>query len=344
MAYVLKKIHVAIATLLITVVGQVYSDNSHSTDKELEDDCSCESAWSGKGFIKADLLYLRTIEGGVDASFPVKNINHVSSNGTLISKSKVKDDDPHFNWTAGFRLGTGYELTSGWDIAVFWMHMHSHASRHYRNADKFRNKFENRWKLDFNVVDAIFGRKFKIGSSVTFTPFAGLRGAEIKQKLRTNFITSEEFHVESSSASSFSDLSPTSFSVNQLIKSHMHNKQRFFGIGPLLGLVADFDVGCGFIVYANASLAGLYAYSHVRLSELDNLLAVEDMSIVKKRLSVWQGVVDLGVGVRWHTSVYGSNMWLQLGLEHHVYLGHNHIAVYGDLALDGANFAVGLEF
>jgi hypothetical protein len=331
-------------TLLLTAVGQVYGGNNHcAIDDESEDNCACQCAHYGKGFISADLLYWRAFEGGFNDSLPIEDADYVSSNGNIIAIFREKNKHPRFNWNAGFQLGTGYEFASGWDIALFWTHFHSQASRHQKNDDGLKIDYKNRWKLNFEVVDAIFGHHFKKGAIFTWTPFAGLRGAKIEQKFRSNFVNRADSYSESS-LTIFSYSMPTGYLTDVLTTSTMHSKQKFFGMGPVAGVELSWDLGWGFSVSARGSVAGLYGYFRVKSNELDEIPGVIDLTHVRKYLETIQAIVDAELCISWHTCFWGCNLRLQVGYEHHGYFNQNHFLDYGDLHLDGANFSATLAF
>lgn len=345
MSYALKKIHAAITALLLTVTSQVHGDYDNSSiDGECRGYCSCAPACYGKGFISADLLYWRAFEDGLDECVPNKVVDYISSDGDIISRFKGKDEDLHFNWDAGFRLGTGYEFACGWDIAAFWTHFHSHSSRHQRDDYEFRNEHELRWKLDFEVVDLIGARKFDLGSCFTLSPFGGLRGARIEQKLHSNSISRSDSYCESSSAIFYSNLNSSRYSSSNFPTFSSHSKQKFWGIGPLIGVEADWNLGCGLSLYANASVAFLYGHFHVRLNESDEFIDGANFCKIHRNLYACQTVLDAELGIRWQTCVYGGIVWLQLGLEHHSYFNQNRFGDYGNLCLAGANFSAGIAF
>lgn len=340
MEYIFKKIHVAITALLLTLVSQVHADDNLSTDGQCGDSCSCAPvccAPCGKGFISADLLYWRAFEGGLDECFPTEDIDYVHSYGDIISKFRGKGEDFHFQWDAGFRLGAGYEFGCGWDIAVYWTHFHSNSRRN-------GNQHRCRWKLDFEVVDLIAGRPFDLGSCFTVRPFGGLRVARIEQKLRTNFRSRTDSYVDSSSTIFMDDLSLSGYSSSHFKTASAHGKNRLLGTGPLIGIEGDWNLGCGFSLYANASFAVLYGHFHVRLKESEEFVDGANFSHIKRNPHACQAVVDAGLGVRWQTSFCGNIVWLQLGLEHHRYFNQNRMGEYGDLCLDGANFSAGIAY
>lgn len=352
MAYVLKKIHVAIMIVLLTAVGQVYGDYGNSSiDGECEDSYCCASACCGKGFICADLLYWRACQGGLDDCFPLTASDYVSSDGDVISRFRGKGEDPRFKWDPGFRIGAGYEFGcwDRWGIAVFWTHFNTNSKRHFKDDYELTSRHELRWKLDFDVVDVVVGREFDAASCFTLTPFGGLRFARIEQKLHSNFESRKDScadsYVEPSSEFSFSDLSPIAYSTDHFTTSRAHNKGRFLGIGPLIGVEADWNLGCGFSLYANASVAVLYGNFHIRSNEANYFGDGADFCEEKRHSCACQAVVDAGLGIRWQTVCFCDNIvWLQLGLEHHRYFNQNRFGHYGDLCLDGGNFSVGITY
>lgn len=345
MAYALKKIHMAIAALLLVVTGPVHSDDGYSSiDGGFGDSCCCEPECCGRGFFSADLLYLRAFEGGLDDCFPVEDFDYVTSDGSVISKFRGKGEDPQFNWDPGFRIGAGYEFGCGLDVAVFWTHFHSKSSRNRGDSYGYGHERSIHWKLDFDVVDILVGRGFDVGSCFSLRPFGGLRGARIDQKLRTHFSDRNDVFVDSLSTYYDYDSPAYSYLTHENGKSKAHGKERFLGIGPVIGLEGDWNLGCGFSVYANISAAVLYGRFHVRSHESDKFDGGEDSCDVHRRLSACQGVVDAGLGIRWLTCFCSNEVWFQLGLEHHSYFNQNRLGCYGDLCLDGANFSAGFAF
>lgn len=327
MGNALKKIHVTMMALLLTIVGQVRGEYNDTAYGEF-DSCCCEPA-CGKGFISAGLLYWRAYEGGLDDCFPIEDSNCEDSCGNIISRFRGKGEEFDFNWDAGFRLGVGYEFPCGWDISVFWTDFHSTSSEHRRNEHR------RRWKLDFDVVDIIAGYRCDVCSCLVVRPFVGLRGADIEQKLRTNIFVGDEY-----CSYSFYE----SFSNNILTPSSEHWKEKFLGIGPLIGVEADWNVGCGLSFYANVSFGVLYGNFHVRFDESNHFENVTNYCNIKRHLDACQAVVDAGLGIRWQTCLCNHDVWLQLGLEHHRYFNQNRFGHYGDLCLDGANFSAGVAF
>lgn len=330
-----RKIHAAIITLLILITGSVHANYSNSSDCGENNNCCIPTCNCAKGFISADFLYWRAYQNGLDTCVCNKSCNTITCNGTIISKVRGETKDLHFKWDAGYRLGTGYErIGNGWDVAVYWTHFHSHARRR-QNSDN-----SHHWKLKYDVVDLIVGNKFGENTCVTWKPFIGLRAAQIQEKLRSGLInncaaSSLNFSAEFDTLSAFS---------SDLAFTRSRDKQKFKGIGPLLGLEAIWNMGCGFSLYAAAAFGTLYGNYRVRFQEWDVFSLGAEFCKLKSRLHSCQAFTEAEIGVRWQACLCGSQLTLELGLEQQRYFDHNRLTSYGDLCLGGAYFSAGVAF
>jgi Legionella pneumophila major outer membrane protein precursor len=325
MANFFKKIGVVMTFLLMPSISYVQADCQPTSNCDLLDQCSpCPSFCDLKGFISADLLYWRAFESGLDTCVPTKVCERVSSDGRIISKFSGKGHDPHFEWNPGFRLGAGYtSVDHEWDAGAFWTHFYSRAHRSNHNGNHVH------WNIKFNVVDLIAGYKARLNPCFALRPFGGLRLARIKQRL----------HI-----GNFSD-SGCSCVENNQITIDKRNKEKFSGIGPVIGLEADLKVGCGFSLYTNVSISWLYGHFHNRLTDSSEFIGGANFCKIRKKLDANLAVTDAGLGIRWHTCFCDDmRLLLQVGLEHHRYYDYNRMGNCGDLSFDGLNFAAGIEF
>ncbi len=340
MTYFIKKIHVAITLLLITSISVAYGDDDNrSACGERENCCSCQPACCcGQWFLEADLLYLRAYEGGLSSPCDSTHITDSEENGIMISRLNGKAHDPDFDWNLGYRIGAGYKFGgSNCGIGAFWTHYNSHTHGHKNHNN------EHRWKLDFDVVDVLYGCECDVSNCFVLIPFGGLRYARIDQRLRTHFVnTSVEVPTLNSSSS---ESSSSRSEEGTRTTSRAHQKQEFFGVGPLLGFEVDWSFGCGFSLYGDISTAILYGTFHTRSNQTDDFTDSKNIDHLKKHTQACQAVVDAGLGVRWKTCFCCDKfLLLQLGLEHHQYFNHNHFCSYGDLSLDGVSLGVGIEY
>lgn len=336
-----RKIHIALTLSLITSIGYTHGEQRNALLCNQNENCySCEPTCCeptcGTGFISAGLLYWSASQGGLDYCYPVENNDYLCSYDEIVSKFKGKSEDPHFKWDAGFRLGTGYEFASGWDVGVFWTHFHTHTTKNNGRH------LQVGWKLEFDVVDVLVGNSFNAGSCFTVRPFGGLRGAKIKEHVHKNL---KCFDESCSNSYSIDGYSFSGNSNNGSTIGSAHGKNKLLGLGPLLGVEADWNLGCGFSLYANTSFAILYGNFHVSFDETEDFLDARNVRSTKSRLHACQAVFDIGCGIRWQTRCFCNNLaWIQLGLEHHRYFNQNRLGNYGDLCLDGLNLSAGIAF
>lgn len=230
------------------------------------------------------------------------------SDGFVLSEFSGRGRDLHYKWDPGYRVGACYEFASGeWDVAASWTHFHSKA-----NGSGHR-----KWTINLDVVDVTTGYEPECGLCFDIRPFLGVRGAKIDQKLHSG-------HRRG---------------------SHKHFKEEFEGIGPLLGLGLDWEIGCNFSLYVKASAAWLYGNFHVKTFESTELVHARNVCKLRKHLDANIAAGDAEIGLRWETCFCKTKrFFLQLGLEHHRYFNFNRIGCYGDLSFDGANVGLGIGF
>lgn len=325
-----RKICMTMAALVLTAAGYVHGDDFSSYEG---DDSCCptpvcapQCGWCPKGFVSADFLYWRAYENGLDVCGPSESVDIVNrANGTVESFFKGKTHDPHFKWAPGFRIGAGYDFTFNccdWEVAAFWTHFHSKAERHHGDEQKFH------WKLDFDVIDVVLGREFDFGSYIpclscwTFTPYVGLRGARIDQKTRGFLENVQVFTVDTE-----------------------HNKQKFTGVGTLVGLETNWNLGCGFGIYADTAISCLWGKFRVTFEDTHSFPFGAEFTKLRRHLQACQLVFDSGVGISWRKCFWNNKQFLvKIGFEQHRYFDYNRIGSYGDLCLTGGVVSAGVEF
>lgn len=309
-------------TLTITVTeAQEYYRNMDSP-LCMQNTCCC-ACQSGQGFISADLLYWRAFQNGLDACVPVNVSDTILPDGRIISTFEGEGRDPDFKWNPGFRIGAGYEFAcSSWDVGAFWTHFNSKANSSLCNENRLR------WNIDLDVVDLLLAYQWDCNSCFALRPYIGLRGARIDQKLRLG---------------SLSDA--TTFAITDESLLGTDNKHKFIGVGPLVGLEVDVNVGQGFSLYANGGISWLYGRNDVRLTNSGATISTEDFCRIKNKSSSTLTAADASLGVRWETCFCTDNrLFVQLGYEHHRYFDYSRIGKCGDLNFDGVQIGFGVGF
>lgn len=327
MAHFFRKIQMAIAALAIaSTCNAQQKDDFYTLNPSCEQactpECCCPPA-CGKFFLGGSLLYLRAFEGNLSSVCDNTEITDFDEDGLVISRLEGKAHDPDFNWNLGYRVEAGYEFAnSQCGLGASWLHFnsHTHGNKNHKNRPN--------WKINLDVVDAIFACECDLSTCFSLVPYGGIRYARIDQKLRTNFLSTES-----------SDL-------GELFRnSRGHLKEDFQGVGGLFGLEGDWTLGCGFSLYGNISAGVLYGTFHVRSNKTEEFDTGINIDHLRKHTQACQLVTDTGFGVRWKTSFWcDKTLLVQLGLEQHRYFNHNQFCGYGDLNLDGASLNVAVEF
>ncbi len=319
--------HAVMTALLITGMANVNADApsvfSFRDNAEAQDNCAfghkCD--WMPKRssnlWISGDLLYWTVNEDGFGCEFGSTTINTTIVGSIPTTAITEHDRDIDFDWKPGFRVGIGGDWPcSGWDTGAYWTwykgkgHGHFHHNRAH-------------WNMDFNVGDAVLGRRFQVGKCVNLRPFVGLRYAQIEQKLHSNLKTKI-----------------IAATGNSIVYSTFRNKQKFWGFGPELGLEADFYIGNRWSVYGELDGAVLYGHTGTSFRNRDAFALANAICNASGEWDVVDYVLDYGLGIRYEL----KHLTLQLGLEHHTYFDFNEISCNGDLNLYGANFSAVIHF
>lgn len=309
----LKKIIVALV-LLIAKEGYLQGNEEALSSAPLTycpDDC-------GVFFTEVNALYLRAYEGGLFHPCDSTQITDVNEGSLFVSSLKGKGYEPNFKWSCGFRIGAGYGFAANnCDIGAYWTHYHSHTK-------DTNNKNGRKWKINLDVVDVVYRCDCKMQTCLFLTPFGGLRGASINQKLFTRFIDT----------------------VNGIpATSNGHSKEEFLSIGPLFGVEGHWLIGCGFSLYSKISASVLYGTFRIR-SNVSNESSTEiNNSHLCNRIHACQPAMDVGFGLEWKKCLCSEMMIIvQLGLEEHRYFNLNQFCSYGDLSLDGLSLNISIEY
>lgn len=295
------------------------------------DDCG------GGTFFRADLLYWKTNENGLNRCVPTTTYERVDCDGYALSVRKEKNNDPSFDWDPGFRIALGYNfLDTHWELAAYWSNLHTKAGSHLANGGKLR------CNLDFNAVDLLVSYKFCVVPSFSMKPFFGLRVTTVNQTLKTNV----EYQYE--------------FENHHFSHFQGNNKQKFVGVGPLVGLEGVLHLKHNTSLYASAAVAGLYGDYNLNFKNCNRFQDGETLYHLRQHLHSWDAALDFAIGFRWEHclkrvfSKSPQNVWLtfDFGLEHHHYFRLNRFNSSqqsgskrrGDLYFDGFNIAAKIAY
>lgn len=286
--------------ILITV-------GSSASAEELDCDGLCNSTW----MVSGDFLYWRALQNGLSSGWG----------------PDIKD-----RWNPSYRIGLEYDSADRWDFSAFWT---SYNSRSSRTKKKHEDKDHIHWKLDYETIDGQLGYDFYTNSCSTYTPYVGVRGAWINEKLRAHFDDDDGCDDKSIR------------SITNLITTDQNHKEKFWGIGPYIGIGADWNLGCGFSIYGNIDVGMLYGNFKITVDDFQMIEKQTNAGAFcnRRHVRACQAFLDAGIGIQWEKCITDSiALILRLGAEHHRYFNHNQIGGYGDLCLDGGVFSAGFRF
>lgn len=210
----------------------------------------------------ADFLYWRASNHGFIYAF--HNKTNASTTGSLEGDWKRIG----YEWSPGYRLGFDWATNhDNWDLYFTYTHFRNHSDA---KTDADHNAFgkglssvqnliggapfttlgemKAQWTLDYNVVDFECGYSFYLRKTFCVRPQIGLRGAWIDQ----------DFHVKGEGA--LTTVAGGAFNFTTPI--HFKGDNDFWGVGPRMGVRADWHFGPGFSFFGNFSGAYLYGRMH----------------------------------------------------------------------------------
>lgn len=268
--------------------------------------------------ISFDLLYWRALQNGLECG----------------CRPEIKD-----KWDLGYRIGLEYDFTCPeWDISAYWTHFHNQS--HHGNHDGDHAH----WKLKFNTIDCLIGREFSNNSCYNYTPFFGIRAVLINEKLNAHF--GNCVSRSSCGDNSGNDSSSFDLSDEQFVITDQHHKEKFWGIGPQIGIKADWKLGCNFSLYGSLGVGFLYGHFKVNVDDFESIPDPTDDGAchIERSVHACRAIADVSAGIQWaHCLCKNMEAIFKLGLEHHRYFNQNQIGGYGDLCLDGAIFSIGIK-
>ena len=313
--------------------------------------------------IMGDFLWWQASENGL--SYAIKNNSQYRRSTGLIPNdlSNAKVQNLHSHWDPGFRIGlivdTSYD---GWDVALNWLRFDTRRKKTAaaKNSEwlvstlmhpadvaypmltpkpgAFNNpypasfgipKAHAHWKLFLDQVDLEVGREFFVSKRLTLRPNFGLRGAWIDQKFNVLY---------EGSALGTSPNSDAETDYNTLL-TKVRLESRFWGVGVAGGLDSKWELGSGFSLYGDLSLAILYGYFHTKREDKLNsfnivtgLFQSYEFVHLKNNYHDPRAIFDIELGFSWERMFEQNEcrVVLNLGWESHIYFDQNQFMYFMD--------------
>lgn len=320
--------------------------------------------YEGGFFVRADFLYWRADEGGLEYGA----VSQITDNG---ASSKLKS--PHIKWDPGFRVGVGYTFSSHdyWDLSGIWTHFQTKQTA--SETIDISNSTNNRpvfipgwsttalgdsvsdpsvvWDLKYNIYDLDLGRNYFVSRKLSVHPFIGVRGATIDQHYHAKYDALVNTPLFSSIRTSFKATTD------------------FWGIGAHIGSAFQWYFTSAFSVVGN--IGGSLLYGNFKIKERYQGLRVENQMVVgtipvatSQDISTGSFNIETLLGFRWEQFFYNNRYRLSItaGYEWSEWFSQNRLIKVdvfnttsntgssisvqnnGNLTLQGANLQVRWDF
>jgi len=323
------------------------NDKLLKSEYELCNDCGIS--------VSGSLLVWQPHVGGLD--YVINNCR-----GTAFANSNAKVERIDYKWTLGGRASIGYIFPEGMQVDLLWMGFFGKGSDSAK-ATTFGGLFpvwtipgagltpainaKASWKLDLNMLDLQLLGVFVPRSYLELRPFIALSGEWINQRVDINTCGG----------------SSTQIANANVIDDNIDMKNKFYGIGPKVGIRTLWDIMCGFGIFGDFDVAIYYGrfdikqYECVRLTGLNPAIIYLDIDSNRFNLSTVN--LDMAVGLRWDRMFCDDcyHVSFQVGWENFVLLKQNklmrfvttsspgiNVATNGDLTMQGVTIRAQFDF
>lgn len=262
-------------------------------------------------FLTFDILYWHTKLGGTEYAYTTQRQE------LLPLQSRLKHN--HFSWNLGLKVGLGYHLThDGWDLyGRYTWYENDDTDQTAQNfpsnvipnrvsiafpAGKAKSNFDT----DYQSGDLELSRSYFISQRLVFRPHMGLKSSwiNLRQAVTYSFPSAPNF-------------------PNGHFKSKDSN--RFWGMGPRLGVDSKWHLGYGFSIFGEGSVALFYGYFNTLRKESypPNFVAEDTETIlnVESKFHLFVPFLSYYMGLCWQTYLndHKQHLALHLGYETQYY-------------------------
>ncbi len=293
------------------------------------------------------------MEFGISDSQTQAQIDAVDTivNGEVINQK--------FGFKPGFKIGGGMQYSyDNWDTAVeyTWFRGTNHKTEDAPSTEGSEIGFiyplmgatalqaasgtfttpryssaSSKWTCNLDLVDALLGRWYYVGTKLTFHPVVGMRAAFIRQKLSNQYINSSEI--------SSTDASEIDYVRTYLMQQNLNS----WAVGFKTGLDMSWMLGEGIRLYGCGS--GDILYTRYRQAKTVESSATTDAGVTttlpfnnrQSGLGCLRPHLDLELGFGWSTYLDCNKWYLDCsaGYDFQVFFDQNMFRRYGDEVMVG---------
>ena len=190
-------------------------------------------------FLQADFIWWQPKEEGTELASVIKNPQALATPDSTVH---IGND-----YKPGFKIGLGVNFEhDNWGMFTEYTWLHFTQSTSYTKSVATDSVYPiwnhtlgavdsltGNWKVGYDVIDLVMQRAYYNGTKLTYTPYLGLRGGWLKQKISTTGT------IGANTAPSTA-------------------KDKTWLIGPKAGFDANYIFGAGFRMFGKAAAALLY--------------------------------------------------------------------------------------
>lgn len=245
-------------------------------------------------FSSASFIYWQGKMAGLD--FAAKS-NSASSPTPIIQEAiNSRVYTPDFKWEPGVKAVFGYTFNyDGWDTLGRWTYFHgklTNAKRSFsaalsplglgisplwyypffQNTNPFTESIlyrhaSNYWNLVMNTWDWEWGRNFSVNDWLSLRLHGGIKTGYLRQTYKVHYEDGTLLAVQ------INTQTPSTF---QYLKSDFVATNRFWGIGPRLGVDSKWKLGWGVSLIADSSFSIIPSFFKVRSTANDLVIDVDE--------------------------------------------------------------------
>lgn len=310
-------------------------------------DVFCSEDGCAEWVVSADALYWRVKEQGLKFGpslfVEVEMIEQISMAEYEHTSKAIPRE---FHW--GGRLGISREnRLSGWSLDGYWTHLVGSCS------SQIASQNQAKWRFQFDTLDLHLGYLFYLNRCLQMKGIFGLEAGWIKQKISSEWL--DKLLTQS-----------------DLLFRHVEKKNRssYSGIGPKIGLLAEWQLCGNWNVYGSctgAAWLGQFDLHHhkrepsLSSSQLESLQAASANPFLRrqhghsengsgsafshKHRQKTQYVIDAAIGIKWQ-DLFCNWYDISLGVAYEYYriFDQNQLEHSGDLIMDGITLSGQVTF
>ncbi len=305
-------------------------------------------------YLIGEFLWMKAEEDGLSYSYKTNNPLGLSSD------NDIRLEEMDFDWNYGFRVGGGFDIPHDhWDVSFSWTSLDTQSKTHKLGDEgeglfpywafpqsiaggEFFDRAKGKWTLFLNMGDAVLGKDFYVGKSLSVRPFIGPRTAWIDQKFKVDYINA-------------------AIMPGATLSDSIEMSCDYWGLGPRAGVDMQWWLTKRFNIYATAAISLLYGEFNIHQkeqAEIEELMFSVEPLQFHDSFHIARPITDLGIGFGWDTLfAYDSlHIGLKVGWEQHVFFDQNQFIRFvnsstnsllsnrGDLALEGLIASLRLDF